>query len=219
MRVPQSAKLELSAEKDVVLAFTTPIIYIKGSNTEALNAELTELIQQKMVSDSGVKKSNTGWHSQTDLTNWDHPAIGQMFGLIEPVLRTMSGGIAGKAPWPGKISISAWANVNRKNQYNKIHNHPGYHWSGVYYVEMGDEDDEVSDSGKIEFQDPRGFASMVPMPGKPFGQTMSLKPKAGSLLIFPSFLFHAVTPYIGDGERISIAFNASLLPSEATKNW
>lgn len=215
----QSPMLELNAENDVVLAFTTPIVYVKGSHTEDLNSKLTALIHQKMASDPGVKKSNTGWHSQTDLTNWNHPAIGKMFDLIEPILRTMSGGISGKVPWPGKISFSAWANVNQRNQYNKMHNHPGFHWSGVYYVNMGGEEDDVSESGKIEFQDPRSSASMIPMPGTPFGQTMSLKPKAGSLLIFPSFLYHAVTPYMGDGERISIAFNALLQPDETTKGW
>lgn len=215
----QLAKLELSTEEDIVLGFTTPIVYIKGTDTETLNANLADIIRQKMETDPGVKKSNTGWHSQTDLATWDQPAIKEMFGLIEPVLRTISGGVCGKAPWPGRISYSAWANVNRQNQYNKMHNHPGFHWSGVYYVDMGDGDNEASESGKIEFQDPRGFASMVPMPGKPFGQTMSLKPKAGSLLIFPSFIYHAVTPYTGDDKRISIAFNASLQPSDVTKNW
>ena len=35
-------------------------------------------------------------------------------------------------------------------------------------------------------------------------------PKAGRLVLFPSWLLHQVRPYRGTAERISIAFNLSL---------
>ena len=38
----------------------------------------------------------------------------------------------------------------------------------------------------------------------------SYLPSAGSLVIFPSYVTHAVNPFRGPGERISIAFNARL---------
>ena len=34
-----------------------------------------------------------------------------------------------------------------------------------------------------------------------------IKPQVGQLLMFPSNLLHTVYPFIGDGERRSIAFN------------
>lgn len=32
-------------------------------------------------------------------------------------------------------------------------------------------------------------------------------PEAGTLLLFPSYLFHRTLPYAGSGERISISFD------------
>jgi hypothetical protein len=32
-------------------------------------------------------------------------------------------------------------------------------------------------------------------------------PQAGTLLLFPSYLFHRTLPYAGSGERISISFD------------
>ncbi len=43
--------------------------------------------------------------------------------------------------------------------------------------------------------------------GALFGNVFALPPKAGGLLVFPSWLCHWVHPYAGPGERISLAFN------------
>ena len=40
------------------------------------------------------------------------------------------------------------------------------------------------------------------------------KPKVGSLLVFPSWLKHAVMPFYGDGERRIISANANVIPPE-----
>jgi hypothetical protein len=48
---------------------------------------------------------------------------------------------------------------------------------------------------------------MVASPGNKFGQRVIFRPEAGMMVVFPSWLYHFVNPYFGDGERISIAFN------------
>jgi uncharacterized protein (TIGR02466 family) len=42
------------------------------------------------------------------------------------------------------------------------------------------------------------------------GATERIRPKAGRLVMFPSWMIHQVRPYRGTAERISIAFNLSL---------
>ena len=44
------------------------------------------------------------------------------------------------------------------------------------------------------------------------------KPKAGTLLIFPNWLKHAVMPFYGDGERRTLAANANVISPEMY-NW
>ena len=46
--------------------------------------------------------------------------------------------------------------------------------------------------------------------GQSAGASELISPKSGQLVLFPSWLQHAVRPYRGDRTRISIAFNFSL---------
>jgi Putative 2OG-Fe(II) oxygenase len=51
---------------------------------------------------------------------------------------------------------------------------------------------------------------MVATPGEPFGQKLVIKPEPGMIVIFPSWMYHFVNPFHGDGERISVAFNVAV---------
>ena len=44
----------------------------------------------------------------------------------------------------------------------------------------------------------------------PFANPITIKPKDGMLLVFPSYILHQVHPNLSDRERISIAFDANL---------
>lgn len=68
--------------------------------------------------------------------------------------------------------------------------------SGVYYVSVPE------DAAPIIFSDPRG-------PHPPFDGTETIRPVAGDLILFPSWLQHQVPPTPGDDPRLSIAFNAA----------
>lgn len=105
-----------------------------------------------------------------------------------------------------------WAVIMREGDYNMPHVHPDAHLSGVYYVELpqlpAERQDEPEPGGGLVMFDPRAAASMYPLKGHRTHH--SHLPATGSLVIFPSYLTHAVNPFRGPGERISIAFNARL---------
>ena len=67
---------------------------------------------------------------------------------------------------------------------------------------------DAEPGGSLVFLDPRSSANMFHIRDR--RHTESCVPVAGSLLIFPSYHMHAVFPYRGAGERISVAFNARL---------
>ena len=114
--------------------------------------------------------------------------------------------------------IDAWANVNRLGASNVRHMHPGGIWSGSFYVDDGGIDGGEQLGGAIEFCDPRGPLPLMAAPTVKLaiagctsaGLSERIFPKAGMLLMFPSWLEHGVMPYSGTGTRISIAFNLSL---------
>ena len=101
----------------------------------------------------------------------------------------------------------AWANISRNTNYHRLHNHPGSAWSGTYYVSVGTPAPAHPLSGVLELLDPRPFTEMVTTPGSPFGQRAVVRPEPGLMVLFPSWLYHFVNPFYGEGERISIAFN------------
>ena len=166
----------------------------------------------------GRSRSNQGgWRSDPDLFKWPEPEIAVLRGRVEDSLnRVMQLAVAGQ---PGRrveteFGLAGWANLNRHGDYNVLHSHAGSHWSGAFYVSMGEPDPEVQLNGAFELYDPRGAATMGPVPGFNFGHTLPVQPEAGLMLIFPSFLLHSVHPFRGKGERISIAFNAQIRRTE-----
>ena len=177
------------------------------------NEDLKQMILEKEKTEVSETLSNSGgWHSGAALQNdkrfsalWDFIALGMKQIISYNNYRDVD------------IVISnAWANVNRYRDFNEIHQHPGVHWSGVYYVDVPE------NSGAIRFFDPRVVRQMT-MPYElysenlesiPYSQCLqiTLDPHTGSMLIFPSWLQHAVHPNETKEPRISISFNIILIP-------
>ncbi|MNG30379.1 hypothetical protein D3C84_1159870 [compost metagenome] len=66
--------------------------------------------------------------------------------------------------------------------------------------------DDPGHAGWIEFGRPFGK-----LPQWPESQLHRVCPQAGTLLLFPSYLFHRTLPYNGSGERISISFDLAAI--------
>jgi hypothetical protein len=65
-------------------------------------------------------------------------------------------------------------------------------------------------SGVLEFLDPRAGVEAVSALGDPYGEPFRVRPEAGLLLVFPSWLYHWVRPYAGQSPRIAVSFNVTL---------
>jgi uncharacterized protein (TIGR02466 family) len=100
-----------------------------------------------------------------------------------------------------RASVVAWANVHEQGGFNTQHLHPHNTFSGAYYLSVPD------GAGPIVFRDPRYAALMNPI--GPADESAIL-PKAGQLLIFPSWLEHRVEINQANAQRVSIAFNVGL---------
>ena len=113
-----------------------------------------------------------------------------------------------------EMSADAWFHVMRKGSSFGQHNHPMASWSGIYCVDTGYPAGQEPESGEVHFSHPNQTAGMFTDLGVANIRTpWSLKSRRqrllpGELVIFPSWLVHQVTPYTGDGERITVAFNA-----------
>jgi len=100
----------------------------------------------------------------------------------------------------------SWANVYRSGDYCMPSSQLRSTASVVYCLDPGDEDPEDAHSGRFCFVDPRLHNCCQEQDGcmtTPFLPGMT----AGTMIIFPSQLVHAVNPYTGKRPRITLSWN------------
>jgi uncharacterized protein (TIGR02466 family) len=98
-----------------------------------------------------------------------------------------------------------WANVSTKGASHGIHSHPNNFLSGVYYVQT------QTGADTINFHDPRPQTSILRPPVTELTahntDQVVVRVRNGTLLLFPSYLPHSVSPNVSEAERISVSFN------------
>jgi Flp pilus assembly protein TadD len=98
--------------------------------------------------------------------------------------------------------VGCWSVRLGRGGYHVNHVHPEGWISSAYYVEVPPEVDDVGlQSGWIKFGEPR-----MPSPGAP--PAHFVQPRAGRLVLFPSYMWHGTTPIHEDAPRMTIAFDA-----------
>jgi uncharacterized protein (TIGR02466 family) len=101
---------------------------------------------------------------------------------------------------------SLWVNLLKSGGHHSGHIHPHSLISGTFYVEV------PSASGSIRFEDPRLPLMMAAPPrlshaAEELQHFATIKPRAGLLLMWESWLRHEVLSGTARGERLSISFN------------
>lgn len=206
--------------------FETPVLVEQIEGSVALNAALRTVILQRCGETAGITISNVGgWHSDTGLLEWGGaPAKALCRHIIELADAFTADIKAGKGRRHG-WAPEMWANVLRAGNSNRHHSHPGSYWSAVYYVDDGYEGSpDRSLGGELVLFDPRMPMVRMTAPDlrfkRPDGSTdhdeVFLRPAPGMVVMFPSWLSHAVLPYEGSGTRISVAVNLTpvMLPPD-----
>ena len=178
--------------KTIHKLFSSPVFQFQVDNYESINKSLTEYIYKlKKEDDKGIKRSNVnGWHSKNfkiEKDNVPYNFIKTIHGYVKEVIVDGFG-------WryiPEKVGISEiWSIINKKGTFNTSHNHPGSYLSAAYYVKAPDE------CGDIHFFDPNEIKKFNSPPienrTELSASGFSIKAQEGSLLIFPSYLYHDV---------------------------
>ena len=108
------------------------------------------------------------------------------------------------------VEWDLWIVRQFQNDYNPMHSHSKYDISGVLYTKV-----PASVSEPKQFREKRSRDGTIDfMYGAPnflCDARVSLRPRQGLLLLFPSHLIHTVYPFIGSNdERRCMAFNTCL---------
>jgi len=195
---------------EVIPAFPTPIGRWLVPDAEMMNQQLQALVLAEEARYGSVGRSNIGgWHSRTDFLDYPDPAVAALTTWITWAVNQMIDATAGRGSFKGTMSLSGWATICRAGAYHAPHSHPDSAWSGVYYVDAGTNETGRSLAGVLEFLDPRAGVEAVTAPGDPYGEPVRVRPQAGLIVIFPSWLYHWVHPYTGRAPRIAVSFNVT----------
>lgn len=103
--------------------------------------------------------------------------------------------------------IGSWSVRLRSGGFHKSHYHPEGWLSGVYYVDVPEEVN-LKGQGWLVF----GRANI---PQQPFEGDYAVKPEAGHVVLFPSFMWHGTNAFESDTHRMTVAFD--IVPSNRSK--
>ncbi len=205
--------------------FETTVLSAMMPDAATVNDALKRTILARMEHDPGVRRSNVnGWQSAPDMLSagWGGEAAITVAQFALGACNRYCTDLKMKDRPRFEWTADMWANVNRRGAANNLHVHPQAFWSAVYYVDdgyAGSEDAALG--GELVLQDPRfPMNRMFSMDmvflspgGKPQHWNSSVRPQSGMLIAFPSWLYHNVEPFQGDGTRISLAINISIMPA------
>ena len=202
--------------------FSTPVFVLKDNKfTDRKEQLLTEIYAWRDSDKKEIVKSNQGgWHSDTKIFQRKEPSIRSICGTMINAFNSCTRHIAPNFDIDAMdLKGEGWVNINPVHAFNVPHDHPGFTWSGVYYVEVEDPSNKAknkSRSGNIEFLDPRtsvaAFATDIATKSEYFMPKRTIAPTEGMIVIFPSYLRHWVYPNEDSKDRISIAMNFKYSP-------
>jgi uncharacterized protein (TIGR02466 family) len=203
--------LEISMLKQALPLFQSPVLVFEKAEGADLNRRLLAEFDERRRRSDGISRSNRGgWHSEDDFFRRQEPASKELAQFIVQSLTTAERQyVKIEGERKAEVKLEGWINVNPRSAFNAPHTHPNFAWSGCYYVNQPVVED--GRSGAIEFLDPRAGIGGWPMTKSELTRTkVTMRPKPGTLLIFPSYLVHWVYPNEQEEERVSVAFNARL---------
>lgn len=192
------------SKDEVIGLFPVPLLRAPGVLPAPLVAALVDHFSTQALE---ANNSSDALSHTRMLQPADSPLLVQAAALVTPKVVEFGRVLFGEAlGWAIK---EMWVNVLDTGGRQAMHNHANSFASGVVYLT------ETDDSARTVFMKSPGghdFALKNDHAGVVTGpynaeKWISPSPSPGDLILFPSYLMHAVPPNAG-GRRISLAFNA-----------
>lgn len=188
---------------------------LRSEVADRINDTFTGLIdrarrRQQDLQRRGKWQTDQRLHTLDELTEFVDLALGLCRHILD------SDGIR----YRGLEITGCWANIGFGGSGHRPHAHPNNYFSGVYYVNAPE------GGNTINFFDPRPQAGVMVPPSTKMSpmvaQKMTLDVRTGSLILFPSWLYHSVDDNRSSTERVSVAFNVMFSPyveDMSPPNW
>jgi hypothetical protein len=210
----------------------TPVLAVENVDSDAFNRSLADIIRQaerrfateaRPAPVAGLDDGLTIHWKDYNVLKLPHPECEQLKGMFLDALRAYFKQFCDPDHPDYKIlGIASWANVLRHGDGMHIHHHDQAFVNAHYYVQAGDipSPSPHAEHGHTVYYRPGFFERSH---GERLGGVMnpwdvdwrvSLAPRVGHFMFFPGYVRHEVRPYLGNGERISVAFDVYVAKQE-----
>ena len=206
---------------ELTAAFAVPIGQSRLEPCDRLNRELAQLFLARETKEyqNPAPSHNPQpemFESRVDLFTWPEPCIQELRKfMLESVFRVAMAASETVREEFARLSLNnhTWFHITRPTGYFVAHNHALASWSAVYCVKDGADTAGELRGGLLRLFDTRaGADAYLDLATQRLRQPfivgdLDLKSQPGQLVVFPSYLFHEVTPYYGPDTRITVASN------------
>ena len=197
-----SGKHSWIQSSDVLSLFATQIwkIQLRAEAHEPIDASVLGLVQS-MRQGQPELKSGEAWQSGHALHRRQ-----ELQALCDCVGRAAASVLQFLKIGETAIEITGcWANLYAPGAAHRAHSHPNNFLSAVYYVRIRPGADSIN------FHDPRSQAGVIRPPVTELTSANTdqvvVRVKGGTLLVFPSYLYHSVDANESGDSRVSLGFN------------
>ena len=201
--------------------FAVPLGVARLVPCEVLNRELEALFLARESDEyrnpmpSHIPQHET-FESRFNLFRWPEPCVQELRKfLLDTVVHTVLQATTLTPQDLARLALHnhTWFHVTRHAGSFISHNHPMASWSAVYCVRGGESATEQPGSGLLRLFDPRSGSAAYRDPANASLRpafaptTLDFRLTEGQTVVFPSYLFHEVTPFFGSDTRITVATN------------
>lgn len=202
--------------------FPTRLLTLHFADVEELNRQLYDLFDSRtrFGDDFDMHPDSLNLLALADTV----PAIARVRELFREGVRQWLR--AEDVTGPTHADVVLFCNLAAKGEFTLAHNHNA-DLVGIYYVKTaptdrpmvaipepnGDYDYFAAEDGALLLHDPRFNANLAAIRARDY---VKVFPRPGLMLIFPGFLWHSVTPHLGDFRRLALSANFTLRWPEAS---
>jgi hypothetical protein len=196
--------------------FPTRLLTIQFSDVDDLNEDLVRLFR----SHAGLRDDFDMHPDSLNLLRLaeQHPSIAWLRALfLDGLARWLQ---AERVHGNLAVDVVLFSNQAARGEYTLVHNHNA-DVVGIYYVRTagydrppvvipdpeGEYDYFAAEDGVLVLHDPRFNANLAAVRGNDYARVY---PRPGLMLLFPGYLWHSVTPHLGDFPRLALSANFTL---------
>ena len=189
---------------DVTSMFPTLVwrFDLKAARRDAIKSDVMALLAG-LRRGAAALVAGDGWQSAPELALHARAELRPLVDCVNDATRSILRFL--RIGYDAFEITGSWATILARGGAHHVHSHPNNFLSAVYYVQA------ESGADTINFHDPRAQTGIIRPPvvelTKENTDQVVVRIQPGTLLLFPAYLQHSVSPNTSAQERISLSFN------------